>query len=679
MKRLLLCFFPSFICFLLQAQEVIKFGKISAADFEINSPVVDSGSNAVIIADIGSSEFEGNNKGWFTLVYKRFRRIKIINQNGVDAGNVSIRLFTDNGYYQDTKDKEVLLDLKAATYDLQNGSISKTELDAKSVFQNRINRNWVEKKFTMPAIKAGSIIEYSYTIKSDFIFNLQPWYFQGKYPCLWSEYTVHIPDCFSYISLSKGYNPFTINSRKIAKQVYRIEEFAWEKDGLGSVDPRVYSLNADVLVNRWAIKDVPALKEESMVSTTKNYVSEIEFQLSQFRFTDPPENKMHDWVTVSKEFMGSSAFGSQIDDSKWLVEELNSIITPGMNDVEKAKNIFAFVRDNFTCTGTSGIFLSPDVTLKTIYKNRKGTVSDINLLLTAMIKQSGLKVDPVILSTRDHGVVHPVYPILDRYNYVIAKATIDGTSYFLDASNRYLGFNKLSKDCYNGPARVISSDTATIRLSADSLKEHSSKTIFLSADNNGNTLSGTLSSTLSYDESIALRNKLSNEKVEDYIKDIEKSYSTDIKIRNCNIDSLKDYDEPVSINYNMSVNYNNDDFIYINPMFGNALKENPFSSDAERLFPVEMPYCSNDLFIINMEIPKGYKIDEMPKSVRIKLDNEAGVFEYVIQQSGDRIQLKCNLQINKAIYSAEDYYSLREFYSNILKKENEQIVFKKIN
>jgi len=663
----------------LQAQDVVKFGKISAADFEINSPVVDSGSNAVIIADIGSSEFEGNNKGWFTLVYKRFRRIKIINQNGVDAGNVSIRLFTDNGYYQDTKDKEVLVDLKAATYDLQNGSISKTELDTKSVFQNRINRNWVEKKFTMPAIKAGSIIEYSYTIKSDFIFNLQPWYFQGKYPCLWSEYTVHIPDCFTYISLFKGYNPFTINSRKITAQVYRIEELAWERGTLGSIDPKVYSLNADVLVNRWAIKDVPALKEESMVSTTSNYVSEIEFQLSQFRFTDPPENKMHDWVTVNKEFMGSSAFGSQIDDSKWLAGELNSIIAPGMSNVEKAKNIFAFVRDNFTCTGTSGIYLSTDVTLKTIYKNRKGTVSDINLLLTAMIKQAGLKADPVILSTRDHGVVHPVYPMLERYNYVIAKATINDTSYFLDASNRFLGFNKLSKECYNGIARVISIDTATIRFSADSLKEYSSKTIFLSADNGGNSLSGTFSSTMPYNESIELRNKLSNEKPEDYIKDLEKSYPTDIKISNCNIDSLKDYDEPVSITYNLSVSYNNEDVIYMNPMFGNTLKENPFKSEDKRLFPVEMPYCSNDLFLINMEIPKGYRIEEMPKSVRIKLDHEAGVFEYAIQQNGERVQLKCSLQINKAIYSAEDYYSLREFYSNIFKKENEQIVFKKIN
>ena len=114
-------------------------------------------------------------------------------------------------------------------------------------------------------------------------------------------------------------------------------------------------------------------------------------------------------------------------------------------------------------------------------------------------------------------------------------------------------------------------------------------------------------------------------------------------------------------------------------MFGNALKENPFKSEDKRLFPVEMPYCSNDLFLINMEIPKGYRIEEMPKSVRIKLDHEAGVFEYAIQQNGERVQLKCSLQINKAIYSAEDYYSLREFYSNILKKENEQIVFKKIN
>ncbi|QEC66900.1 DUF3857 domain-containing protein [Panacibacter ginsenosidivorans] len=662
-----------------QDKSNIKFGKIIAADFIINSPVVDSNANAVVIADIGSSEFEGNNTGWFTLVYKRIRRIKIINQNGLDAGNVSILLFKDNGYYQDTKDKEVLLDLKGSTYNLENGKIAETKLDTKSVFENRIDKNWLEKKFTMPAIKAGSVIEYSYTIKSDFIFNLQPWYFQGKYPCLWSEYKVKIPDCFTYIALSKGYNPFFINEKSREAKVYRIEDLAWKKGSYGSITPDVYSVNADVLVNRWVIKDVPALKEESMVSTNRNYVSEIEFQLSQYRFTDPPENKMQDWLTVSKEFLESYDFARQFDDSKWLVNELNTFLDSTMNNAAKARTIFAFVRDNFTCTGNNGIYLSLDATLRNIYKNKKGSVSDINLLLTAMLKQAGVRADPVILSTRDHGVVHPVYPLLSRYNYVICRTILNDSSFYLDASNRYLGFNKLSKECFNGLARVISTDTATLKFTPDSLKEFSVKTIFLANSQSGNSISGTFLSTLGDDASMNLRQQLSKQKREDYFKELEKAYGSDIKIDNCNIDSLNNYDAPIAIRYNITYNYNNDDVIYLNPMFGQELKENSFKSEEARLFPIEMPYCPDDLLLVNMEIPKGYRIEEIPKSARIKLGNDAGMFEYLLDQSGNRIQLKCRLKINKAIYDADNYSALRDFYSYVLKKESEQIVLKKIS
>ena len=70
-----------------QDKSPVKFGKISAEDFTIKQPF-DTGASAVVIADIGSSVFEGNVKGWFSLMYKRFRRVKILNKNGFDAHDI---------------------------------------------------------------------------------------------------------------------------------------------------------------------------------------------------------------------------------------------------------------------------------------------------------------------------------------------------------------------------------------------------------------------------------------------------------------------------------------------------------------------------------------------------------------------------------------------------------------
>ena len=54
------------------------------------------------------------------------------------------------------------------------------------------------------------------------------------------------------------------------------------------------------------------------------------------------------------------------------------------------------------------------------------------------------------------------------------------------------------------------------------------------------------------------------------------------------------------------------------------------------------------------------------------------MFEYLITNNGTEIQMRCRLNLNKATYLNEDYKSIRDFYSFVVQKESEQIVFKKI-
>src|SRR5258706_12530425 len=129
------CFLFAFSAILsahhLQAQDKsnYKFGKITPADFNLAAAKFDSGANAVIIADIGSTSFEGNNKGFFTLVFTRFMRVKIMNKNGFDAGSRQIFL-----YHNSDGDVEKISSIKGSTFNLENGVVTETKLDEKSVF-----------------------------------------------------------------------------------------------------------------------------------------------------------------------------------------------------------------------------------------------------------------------------------------------------------------------------------------------------------------------------------------------------------------------------------------------------------------------------------------------------------------------------------------------------------------
>jgi len=641
----------------------VKFGKVSPEDF-VKIYGIDSNANAVVIADVGSSQIIGNFKGWFSLEYKRYCRVHLLNKNGFDIATQEIPLYSEG------ENEEKLMDLKAVTYNLENGKVIETKLDTKeNVFKDKINKNLVIKKFTFPNIKEGSIVEFQYTINSDYLRNLQPWAFQGDYPTLWSEYDLRLPGFFNYVFLSQGYQRFYIQTRKNTRDNFNVTQ----SNGVEASDH--ISIAADVADYRWVVKDAPALKEEGYVSTVKNHIQKIEFELTAQSEPLAPHVFLSSWAKVADDMLKDEDFGLPLSkDNGWLGDVVKPLIAGASNKMEKAKRIYAYVRDNFTCTDYSEKWLRQS--LKNVLKTKNGTVAEINLLLTAMMRYADIYADPVILSTRSHGYTYALYPIMSKFNYVICAVTIDGNQIFLDATRPRLGFGKLTPACYNGHARIINSEATALDFSADSLMERKMTSILLNTNNKGE-LVGSLQQLPGYFESHEIREKIKEKGKDEFFKNIKKAYGQDVELVNTQIDSIDNLDESIKISYDFKLNEEKADLVYVNPMFGEAYKENPFKF-AERFYPVEMPYASDETYIFNMFVPDGYEVDELPKSMVVKLNQEGdGQFEYRISQSGNTISMRSRIQLKRAYFQSEEYEMLREFFNMIVKKQNEQIVLKK--
>ena len=653
----------SFLSATAQEKLPVRFGRVSAEDFDLSKNKIDSGTGAVVIADVGHSSFAGNTKGWFTLVFKRQKRIKILNKNGIGTATEEILLYSDGS------DDEKLDNLKATTYNLEGGKVVETKMDAGSIFREKISSNLVRKKFTLPAVKEGSIIEYSYTINSDFLFNLQPWEFQGEYPQLWSEYEVELPEFFNYVFLSQGYHKFDINTQSNEYRTFMVTQ-----PGNSGQDRRI-SISGSVTDKRWVMKDVPAIKEENFTSALSNHIAKIEFQLSQYRFpNEPVEDIMGNWFKVCEKLMKRDDFGAAIDrNNNWMDDDIKAVDGSAKTDLEKAKKIYEWVRDHFTCTSYNGRYLKDP--LKTIFKNKNGSVAEINLLLIAMLRHENIHADPVLLSTRDHGFAHELYPLMDRFNYVIAEIIIEDKLYYLDASRPDQGFARLPLACYNGVARVINEQPRAVYFESDSLEERKVTSVFIINNEKGK-LEGNYQSTLGYNESVNLRKAIRSGEKADFVKKIKALYGSDYQIGEVDIDSLKSKEDPVTLHYPFSMEKNDEDIIYFNPLMAEGYKENILKS-AERQYPVEMPFTMNETFILNMEIPAGYTVDEMPKSTKVSYNENEGLFEYIIAKTDTHVQLRSKVVLKKANFLPDDYNSLRDFFGYIVKKHNEQIVFKK--
>ena len=656
---------------LAQQKMPVSFGKVTAQDFVIPSnPLIDSSTNAVIIADNGITTFKGNNTGWVSYVFRRKTRIKILNKKAFELATVKIPLYTDG----DATEK--LENFSAMTYNLENGNVVATKMERSDLFTDKIDKNRVEQKFTLPAIKENAIIEYSYTVLSDFYFNIPEWSFQNiNYPCLWSEYEVTIPSLVGYVFSKRGVHPFFIDKAADGNENYLLKKFS-----AGGTQDDMYSLSASTVKHRWVMKDVPAFYVENYLTSPENYMDKIDFQLSQTFDGQTVHPYKNSWQKVTEDMLKEKDFASFIteeDGNYWLDKPLAAIVKESADRLQQAKQIYYHLTNNFTCTNYHSKYVK--TTLQDVYKNHKGNVGEINLLLTDMLLRKGITASPVLLSTRDFGYNYPSYPVLGRLDYVICKAIIDERVYYLDASRASLGFGHLPVDCYNGHARVMGKeDTAAVYFLPDSIKE--SQTAFVNiinqpADKGG--LQGIYESTMGYMESFGLRTALSKINMQQYMTDLQASSSNDVIVSDMRIDSLKNPEDPIRLHAGINIqSLAANDIIYFNPVLWGNYRTNPFSA-AERKYPVEMPYPVNQVYILNMEIPTGFIVDEFPKSARVSFNDGEGSFEYLVQKDEGGIHLRSTIHMSKAFFDPDEYDSLRNFFGYIVKKQSEQIVFKK--
>jgi len=646
----------------------IKFGKIGPKDFDLTNQKFDSGANAIIIADIGNTSFEGNSKGWFTMIYTRFMRVKILNKNGFDIANTEIGL-RHNG----VGDAEALSEVKGVTFNLENGAVVESKLDEKSIYTEHVDKQDDNRKFTMPALKEGSIYDLTYTIKSDFYDYLRAWNFQSWYPCLWSEYQVTVPPIFYYVVKVQGDGQFDIKTNKEVFQTFSIRE------NHGTDPDDVLNGSAKSTQQRWVKKNVSSLKVDSYVTTVRNYMPRVSFQL---HYTQQDETmERHDylstWFIASQKLLDDEQFGLALNhDNHWMASELKEVTENCKSDEEKIRKIYCLVRDKFSCTDYNAIVTVSS--LKDVFEKKAGSVAEINLLLTGMLRHENITADPVILSTRSHGFADQTYPLINQFNYVICVAYAGKKMFKLDASRPYSGFGHLVSDCYNGEARIINAEKPiVITISPDSIVESRLTSVFIVNDEKGNP-SGSYKTILGNDGSYRLREELSKTSEKNYFKEIQTDYGNDLSIENTGIDSLGQYDFPVAVHYDFEMkNFLNGNVIYFNPMVAQEDKINPFKS-IERHYPVEMPYKLEETYVLNMDIPKGYEVDELPKSARVAYNINEGIFEYLIQKNPDNIQMRVHLKLNQSYFPTDEYPTLRDFFGYVVKKENEQIVFKKI-
>lgn len=659
LKIPMLALFATVLYLKLPAQETsIKWGKIPEEELKMTSYAQDTAAAALVLADIGYFTYDLRAPDQLTELNVH-RRIKILKRSGFSEGDIEIPYYSKDRY-QD------IVQLKAQ---IINPDGSKRNIEKKDFFEEKTAEGYTTKKFTFPEVQIGSVIEYSYVMQTKDWFRVPTWYFQTDIPVRLSEYVLNIPEFLEFVIISRG------------RTLDRNEQF-FESNALG-VRNRKYIL---------AVKDAPALKEEAFITTMTDYMAHVLFQISGTVQNDIRKPVLSDWPTVAKQLMEHESFGKRIErkvNFNDAYEKIAPLVAAAKTPEEKMKAIYHFVLEHIKWDGTYGIYQNDP--LNKVFELKKGDVAGANLLLIGLLKEFGFEAKPMLISTRGHGQPIELYPILSQFNYVLAHVTLNNKVHLLDAthSQRPLGLPAVSalnnKGWVVDPAKPHWEDIAPAKAS-------STRMFTLVLDEEGKAKGKMVSAYDGY-AALEVREELtkkddpqSSKSAPDESESDEEVSATLAKIEYDSV-VVKNLDDIYkTLAYNAKVNIPesatiNGDFIYLNPVLHPAFDENPFKQTV-REYPVDIAYPLSHRYVLNLTLPQGYDIEQLPEQVNLLLPNSGGRFVFLISKNTNgaqrSIQINSTIQINQVHFEPEEYVAIKKFFDLIIEKQQEQLVLKKI-
>ena len=646
-----------------------ELGKVTVDELKQKNHSTDSSAVAAIMFKVGDVIFDYTQQDGFFINTTIRTKIKIYKKEGYDWANFEMLL------YNEASAKQTLEIKSAYTYNLVGDKIEKTKLKSEGEFNEKVNKYWSKKKITMPNVKEGSIIEIEYTIKDEGTGLIDEWTFQDQIPVDYSEYNTYIPEYYVYNPYFRGWL-----APKITKEDFRktIELRNRESEGNSRMYTTVNVSEVSYILKKtsYILESIPAIKNESFTNNIKNYISSLVLELAMTKFPNAmTQSYSTDWETVTKKIYENSDFGPELNKTGYFEKDIDVLLKGVTSPAEKTAIVFNFVKDRMNWNEMNGYSCQNGV--KSAYQDKTGNVADINLMLISMLRYAGLEANPILISTRSNGIA--LYPSRSAFNYVIAGIEVENQIILLDATNKYSLPGILPIRDLNWFGRVVrkNGSSAIVNLTPDK-KSIDVVTLMGVIKEDGEIEGKVRKKSFDYNAFI-FRNNFNGVSKDSYIEKLERE-NNGLEILEYEVQNSLVLNEPIVENYSFKTN-NSVEIIggkmYFSPLLYFALSENPFKQE-NREYPVDFIFPNQDSFRVSLTIPDGYVVESLPEPKLIALPENIAKFSYEVSKTNNQVQLSYSLDLNRVVIENVYYEALKNFFKELVNKNTERIVLKRI-
>ncbi|MEP7142498.1 MAG: DUF3857 domain-containing protein [Ferruginibacter sp.] len=650
--------FLTFICMvqIAMAQKGLPaFGKIELSDLELKDCSFDPGSDACKLIDWGNMYFtrKANDLAFFTTMYERRVRIKILKPAGLSYANVTIPFYSNNN-------DEKIIKMDACTYNIMDGRrIKKTTIYKNGFYNRRINKQYSELIIVFPEVKVGSVIEYKYIMARKTIADIKDWYFQSNIPTRYSGYQVSIPSLFHFTI-----QPLTADSLEMKETNYTDRLIV--KSG---------TVSWTVIQKNFNMHNLPAIRNEPYMGSARDYLQRLSFRLSGIDYGNGNEvNTPGDWYDVAGELINDADFGRQIN--------RNPTASSGMilaaNQVQGLENrmefVYNYVKKKMHWDGRETIYSFEGI--KKAFQKQSGSSADINLLLVSLLNQAGVPALPVLFSTRDNGLVNTALPFINQFNTVMALVEDKKKYYVLDATDKYASYHLIPVKVINTKGFIVEQGNGRWLDAIDTIHKYKVITAVRGEIDSSGTMKG--------DVLITSSGYARKQRYEDWMEDKDKyaaGYLTGeyngLQIDATGMENPETDTLPLEqkLRFSMALS-NSGEHRYFKMNLFSGLEKNQFPA-TERRTDIEFCYPQEYTIYGNYTIPFDYIFEELPQNISLIMPDTSIIFKRFISAENNSLNVRMSVDFRRSWYAAGEYPGFADFYKILLSKLNEPVIIKK--
>ncbi|MBR4730631.1 MAG: hypothetical protein IK075_10295 [Prevotella sp.] len=670
-RLLLILFLMSALTVSAQQNVNMKFGKPTKEEMEMTVYSPDPDAEAVVLCRLTDVEYTVQTSS-FLVDYREKCRIKVLKPNGVrfakvvvpyqmnmSVGNNITGLRTSfmtipmdrvsgNSSFQEqdgpmsegvfgTDGDEMVEDIKAVAFNQEGSKLVKTSLKKSDIVKTKIDEQNYLVEFTVPNVKVGTVIEYEYNIHSQLFWELRDWYAQCEIPVVYAKLDMNIPN----------YLIFNIEDHGIQRLTYTCT--------VGSLK---YKVESDPLANPMSVNtnhyiyvgsDLIGMPKDDYVWNAQDYWAGITAELKQYRLRGMNQlDYAKTWEQIDDMILNSDDLGLHLNDHSPLASELKASKVEEISDLrERVATVYQLVMGKVKWNGKYE--LSPALTSETLKKG-EGSNADINILLIQSLHDAGLNAAPVMLRTRDLGLLPYNFPSIRKLStFLVGVILPTGGNVYLDASSKNGYLNVLPEVMLVERARLVQKGNKSQWVNLQKLQRSQKNTV--------------INVTLTPD------GKLSGKQTTRYEGLAAAQYREKAGIN----EFTPEANEEVELSLQGDVS---DGKITVCPFKNPPLENNPFNA-SKRLMPVEFPCISTERIVINITLPEGYTMESKPQNTIVSTPDKGLDGRYVTSETEGKAHVQYLFNVNSLSHSEKNYSDLRQIFEMFINYGKTPLIFKK--